>query len=171
MEDQGSIIDNLLNLELEYGTVVIKLRPDLAPNHVKQIKKLVEVQSMHEQREYFNSPCRIVKKGVWIEILNFNPDTEQVDIKHRWEVEKVEEKIEDERKKYKVTCKVLDIDKIDGKKKKIAKKVLKKHAEILKASFAKCLVDGIDVKTIATLKGILIKLGGKPDGNKRKDNK
>ena len=32
---------NLLLLELESGTVTIKLRPDLAPNHVKQIRKLV----------------------------------------------------------------------------------------------------------------------------------
>ena len=100
----------------------------------KQIKKLVEVQSMHEQREYFDNPCRIVKKGVWIEILNFNPNTEQVDIKHRWEVENVDKKIEDGFEKYKVTCKVLDINKIEKEKKKIAEKVLNKHAEILKAS-------------------------------------
>ncbi len=128
--------------------------------------KLIEVQSMHEQREYFNSPCRITHKGSWIEILNFDPNTEQVDIKHRWEVEKVEQKTEGDLKKYKVTCKILDIKKIDDKKKKIAEKVLKKHAEILKASFAKCLVDGIEVRTLDNLKSILIKLGGKPDGNK-----
>ena len=133
--------------------------------------KLIEVQSMHEQREYFNSPCRITKKGSWIEILNFDPNTEQVDIKHRWEVEKVEQKTEGDLKKYKVTCKILDIKKIDNKNKKIAEKVLKKHAEILKASFAKCLVDGIEVRALDNLKSILIKLGGKPDGNKQKDSK
>jgi len=138
---------------------------------VKQIKKLVEVQSMHEQREYFDSPGLIVKKGVWIEILNFNPNTEQVDIKHRWEVEQVEEKTEGDLKKYKVTCKILDIKKIDEAKKKIAEKVLNKHAEILKASFAKCLVDGIEVRTLDNLKSILIKLGGKPNGDKQKDSK
>ena len=32
---------NLVLLELESGTVSIKLRPDLAPNHVQQIRKLV----------------------------------------------------------------------------------------------------------------------------------
>ncbi len=133
--------------------------------------KLTEVQSMHEQREYFDSPCRITKKGSWIEVLNFNPNTEQVDIKHRWEVEKVEEKTEGDLKKYRVTCKILDIEKIDNKKKKIAAKVLKKHAEILKASFAKCLVDGIEVRTLDNLKSILIKLGGKPNGDKQKDSK
>ena len=44
---------------------------------------------MHEQREIFGNPEVIIKKGIWIEILEFNPDTEQIDIKHRWEVEKV----------------------------------------------------------------------------------
>lgn len=33
---------NLLLIELESGTVTIKLRPDLAPNHVQQIRKLVK---------------------------------------------------------------------------------------------------------------------------------
>jgi len=132
--------------------------------------KLTEVQSMHEQREYFNNPDLIVEKGVWIEVLDFNPNTEQVDIKHRWEVEKVETSIEGDLKKYKVTCKVLDIDKIDNKKKKIAKKVLYKHAEKLKASFAKCLVDGIDARTLENLKDLLVKLGGKID-DKQKDSK
>lgn len=133
--------------------------------------KLTEVQSMHEQREYFGSPCRITKKGSWIEVLNFDSNTEKVDIKHRWEVEKIEQKTEGDLKKYKVTCKILDIKKIDDKKKKIAEKVLKKHAEILKASFAKCLIDGIEVRALDNLKSILIKLGGKPDGNKQKDSK
>jgi len=135
------------------------------------MNKLTEVQSMHEQREYFNSPCGIVKKGAWIEVLDFNPNTEQVNIKQRWEVEKIDKKIEDGYKIYKVTCKDLDMDKIDSKKKKIAAKVLKKHAEKLKASFAKCLVDGIDARTLDNLKSMLVKLGGKPDDDKQKDSK
>ena len=134
------------------------------------MNKLTEVQSMHEQREYFNNPELIVKKGAWIERLNFNENTEQVDIKDRWEIEKIETSIKDDLKKYKVTCKILDIDKIDNKKKKIAKKVLEKHAEKLKASFAKCLVDGIDKRALSNLKDLLIKLGGKID-DKQKDNK
>lgn len=32
---------NLVHLELKYGTVVIRLRPDLAPNHVKRVKELI----------------------------------------------------------------------------------------------------------------------------------
>ena len=131
--------------------------------------KLIEVQSMHEQREYFNNPDLIVKKGVWIEVLNFNPNTEQVDIKHRWEVEKVEKSREGDLNKYKIICKPLNINKIDNKKKKIAKKVLDKHAEMLKASFAKCLVDGIDKRTLANLKDMLVKLGGTID-DKQKDS-
>jgi peptidylprolyl isomerase len=34
-------LDNTLYLDLAYGRVVIELRPDLAPNHVKRIKELV----------------------------------------------------------------------------------------------------------------------------------
>jgi peptidylprolyl isomerase len=33
--------ENTLYMDLTYGRVVIKLRPDLAPNHVAQVKKLV----------------------------------------------------------------------------------------------------------------------------------
>jgi len=38
MSDEG----NLLTLETTKGEVVIRLRPDLAPNHVAHIKKLVD---------------------------------------------------------------------------------------------------------------------------------
>src|ERR1700739_3680115 len=33
-------LENTLNLELDTGKVVIRLRPDLAPNHVERIKEL-----------------------------------------------------------------------------------------------------------------------------------
>jgi peptidylprolyl isomerase len=33
--------ENTLYLDLEYGSVVIEMRPDLAPNHVARIKELV----------------------------------------------------------------------------------------------------------------------------------
>jgi cyclophilin family peptidyl-prolyl cis-trans isomerase len=33
-------LENTLYLELPYGRVVIKLRPDLAPNHVERVKQL-----------------------------------------------------------------------------------------------------------------------------------
>jgi peptidylprolyl isomerase len=35
-------LDNMLYLELAHGRVVIKLRPDLAPNHVARIKELAK---------------------------------------------------------------------------------------------------------------------------------
>lgn len=34
--------ENIINLKLKDGTVVIKLRPDLAPKHVEQIKALTQ---------------------------------------------------------------------------------------------------------------------------------
>lgn len=39
---QGSSMDpeNTLYMDLEYGRVVVRLRPDLAPNHVSRIKEL-----------------------------------------------------------------------------------------------------------------------------------
>ena len=64
----------------------------------------------------------IIDKGVWIEILDFDPNTEQVNIKNRWEVENVEKKEEGDTKKYKVTCKVLNIKEYEKKKKKKKKK-------------------------------------------------
>jgi cyclophilin family peptidyl-prolyl cis-trans isomerase len=38
---QAADLENTLYLDLSYGRVVIELRPDLAPNHVKRIKELV----------------------------------------------------------------------------------------------------------------------------------
>lgn len=42
--DQKNIVDqeNIVIMKLEYGDVVIKLRPDLAPNHVERIKQLTK---------------------------------------------------------------------------------------------------------------------------------
>ena len=37
---QDEDLENILYLDLKYGRVVIKLRPDLAPNHVERIKTL-----------------------------------------------------------------------------------------------------------------------------------
>lgn len=38
---KGGNLDNILYMDLKDGRVVIELRPDLAPNHVKRIKELV----------------------------------------------------------------------------------------------------------------------------------
>lgn len=39
-ERQRQLLDNTLYIDLKYGRVVIKLRPDIAPKHVERIKKL-----------------------------------------------------------------------------------------------------------------------------------
>lgn len=41
IEINSDSLQNTIHLELVSGTVVIKLRPDLAPNHAKQIRKLI----------------------------------------------------------------------------------------------------------------------------------
>lgn len=120
--------------------------------------KLTEIQSIHEQRELMGNPDIIVKEGVWIEIVNFTSETELVKVLRRFEVEKVEKSQIGDIKKYKVICKELNIKDAEERKRKIARLVLQKHMEKLKASFAKCLVDGIAVKTIQELKGISNKL-------------
>ncbi len=38
---KGIALENTLYLDVEYGRVVIEMRPDLAPNHVARIKELV----------------------------------------------------------------------------------------------------------------------------------
>ncbi|MDH3739412.1 MAG: peptidylprolyl isomerase [Alphaproteobacteria bacterium] len=38
---KGMDLENTLYLDVEYGRVVIEMRPDLAPNHVARIKELV----------------------------------------------------------------------------------------------------------------------------------
>ena len=42
MADQPAAQSQILNLELDTGEVTIRLRPDLAPNHVKQISDLAD---------------------------------------------------------------------------------------------------------------------------------
>lgn len=133
----------------------------------KNNNKLIEIQSLHEQREIVGNPEIVVKKGVWIEIINFIPDTEEVEVLKRFEVEKVEKSQVGDIKKYKVTCRKLGIKEAEEEKRKLAKLVLDKHCEKLKASFAKCLVDGIEAKSIHRLKSMSNKLKiYEEDGNK-----
>ena len=128
--------------------------------------KLTEVQSMHEQREMFNNSLILIDKGIWIEVINFNPHTEQVDITLRLEVEDVIRKENNGLKEYKIICRKLDIDKDYKTKEELAKKIINKHHDKLKASFAKCLIEGIDGRSIPELKGMLYKLGGGYDKQK-----
>jgi len=133
------------------------------------MEKLLEIQSLHEQREKFYNPDIIVKKGVWLEILDFDPDTEQIDINRRWEVVSIEKKEENGLIKYKIICIDKDIKKSDELKKALAEKVLDKHKEKLKASFTKALIEGIDYASVGRLKYMLNKLGETKD-DKQKDN-
>ena len=120
--------------------------------------KLIEVQSIHEQREMMGNPEVIVKKGIWIEIINFIPDTEEAEVLRRFEVEKVIKSQEGDIKKYKVVCKELNIKEGEDQKRETATKVLNKHREMLKASFVKCLVDGIEARSVRHLKSMSDKL-------------
>ncbi len=120
--------------------------------------KLTEIQSLHEQREAISNPEIIVKEGVWIEIINLVLETEKVEVLRRFEVEKVEEKQVGDIKKYKVICKELNIEEMRKQRREAARLVLQKHSEMLKASFAKCLVDGIASKSIQQLKAMSDKL-------------
>lgn len=120
--------------------------------------KLTEIQSLHEQREFIGNPDVVVKEGVWIEIITFMHETEQVEVVRRFEVEKVEKSQEGDIKKYKVICRELSIKEVEEKKRITAHLVLDKHREKLKASFTKCLVDGIEAKSIERLKSISNKL-------------
>lgn len=131
---------------------------------MEKVKKLTEIQSLHEQREIFGNPDVLIKNGVWIEVVGFNPTTERVDVKHRWQVEKVKTLKNKNTKIFTVTCRALDIKKYEDMKKKLAKKVFNKHETILKASFIKCLVEGIGTRTSAEMREMLIKLEGGKNG-------
>ncbi len=124
----------------------------------KTKNKLTEVKSIHEQREMMGNPEVIVEKGIWIEIINFVPDTEEADVLRRFEVEKVIKSQEGDIKKYKVICKELSTKEAEEEKRKVARLILDKHHERLKASFAKCLVDGIEARSIQHLKSMSNKL-------------
>lgn len=121
--------------------------------------KLTGIESMHEQRERLGFQEVPIKKGTWIEVVNFSPHTEQVGILKRLEVERVIKSKEGDLRKYKIVCSELDIEKDLKRKKEIINKIISKHNLRLKASFAKCLVDGIDCRSIPELKGMIYKLG------------
>ncbi|GAH15999.1 unnamed protein product, partial [marine sediment metagenome] len=68
---------------------------------------------------------------------------------------------------YTITCKELDVNKDRKKKEILANDIIKKHNEKLKASFAKCLIDGVGIRTVPELRGMCYKLGGSLNGNKK----
>ena len=123
------------------------------------MNKLFEVQSVHEQREGMGDDTKI-EKGVWIEISDFDDETEQVKIHKRFEVLDVKKEDKDNRIHYVITCKKRNIEEDDKIREDLANKVIDRHKLILKASFVKCLVEGIDMKSVGELKKMLYRLGG-----------
>ena len=122
-------------------------------------QKLTEIMSTHELREIPGETVKI-EKGVWIEISDFNIETEEVFIKKRYEIVDIRKAEGIKNDYYNIICKKMDIKKDDETKKEISKKVIEKHHDILKSSFVKCLIEGIENKSIKQLKAILYKLRG-----------
>lgn len=122
-------------------------------------QKLTEIMSTHELRELPGETVKI-EKGVWIEISDFNIETEEVFVKKRYEVVEIKKSEGQEKDYYDITCKKINFKKDDERKKELAKKVIEKHHDILKSSFVRCLIEGIENKSIKQLKGILYKLRG-----------
>lgn len=132
---------------------------------------LTEIESMHEQREQFDDNLNTpIEKGVWLEVIDFDPHTEKAEVLLRLEIEDIIKTEKDDINIYKIVCNELDVVKDQERKEEIAKKIIDKHNDKLKASFAKCLVDGIGCRTIPELKIMLTKLGGKTN-DKQEDNK
>ena len=46
--------ENLLYIELDYGRVVVELRPDLAPRHVERVKELAQMAARMVQEPLNN---------------------------------------------------------------------------------------------------------------------
>ena len=131
---------------------------------------LLEITSMHEQRERFGTPEIVVRKDVWLEVIDFDPHTERAEIIRRYNVEKVEAKQEGDIRRYRITLQKLNVEEDQDAKEEMAKKIIEKHHTNMKMSFAKCLVDGIDLKSIPELKNMLLKMRGDMNGNKQKDS-
>jgi hypothetical protein len=142
----------------------------LHEDDVMLLKELIEVESMHEQRERFGTPDIVVQKGIWFEIIDFDPHTERADIVRRYLVDKVEHQQDGDVKRYRITLQRLDVEEDQEKKQELAKRLLDKHHSNLKMSFAKCLVDGIDLKSVPELKNMLLKMRGDMDVNKQKNS-
>jgi hypothetical protein len=125
-------------------------------------KKLIEIASMHELRGENGEEIKL-EKGVWIEVADFDPITERVEIKKRVEVESVDMSEDREKEYYTIRCKRLDFKKYDEDKKALIEEIISKYHERLKASFAKCMVEGVEGQSIQKLRQILYKLKGKVD--------
>lgn len=123
------------------------------------IQRLTEIMSTHELRELQGELVRI-EKGVWIEILDFDSVTEEVDILKRWEIIDIKRDDIENKEHYTITCKKLDIKTEEEKKKELCQKIISKHHGSLKATFVKCLIDGIESKSTNQLKRILYRLRG-----------
>ena len=119
--------------------------------------KIVEAQtlhrkeSIHEQREVISNNLSL-KKGMWIEEVDFDRKTEHVKIKSRLEVKKIRfkpYKAKNGRKRERlfIHCKKHDVKAANKEAAGIADKIIGKHNEILKASLVKCFIDGINTSS------------------------
>lgn len=115
--------------------------------------------SSHELREIPGETVKL-EKGVWIEISDFNIETEEVFIKKRYEVLEVKKTEGNEKDYYDIICKKMDFKEDEKRKRLLAEEVIRKHHDILKSSFVKCLIEGIENKSVKQLKSILYKLRG-----------
>lgn len=122
-------------------------------------KTLTEIQSIHESRE-FDPLTRKVEKNCLIEVNDFDVVTEEVKIIEQYEVLDIKKEEKDNREHYEITCKRKDFEKERIMKEELVMKIIEKHYDILKSSFVKCLVDGIDSQSMKTLKQMLFKLRG-----------
>ena len=117
------------------------------------------VHSMHEQREMFGNmePVRI---GDWIELLDFHRNTEEVDIHRRWKVLDINRQVGEQEDLYTIICEEIDVGSSAERVEEAARRVLEKHGDLLKASFAKSLIDGLYHRPLTALKEMFYKLGG-----------
>jgi fructose-bisphosphate aldolase class 1 len=122
-------------------------------------QKLTEIMSTHELREIQGETIKI-EKGVWIEISDFDADTEQVFIKKRYEVIDIEKTETEDKDYYDIICRKMNFEEDEQRKKLLAEKIIEKHHDMIKSSFVKCLIDGIGDKSVKQLKSILYKLRG-----------
>ena len=121
---------------------------------------LKRIESIHEQREThrWKDSCA-VRKGHWIEVVDFDRKTEQVTIKDRMEITKIKtEPLPNGKERLIVTCKRLDFNGQRAKANELAEQVLTKHGEMLKASLIKCYVEGLSKEDFHCLNNIARKV-------------
>ena len=125
-------------------------------------EKLIEVQSIHEQRE-FDGSTRKRDVGSFVEINDLNVVIEEVKIIEQYKITDIKKEEKDNKEYYEIVCEKRDFEDERKIKEEFVRKIIEKHHDIIKSSFVKCLVDGIDSKSVNALKQMLFKLRGDVD--------